>query len=280
MKIKYLALDLDGTLTNSRKQVSEKNREWIRRAQHKGVEIILASGRPLIGVKPVADALALGKTGGYILSYNGGQIVDCRTGEDLYKKTIPMECVHTICDVIHHFPVYPLCYNSHGVICENNTNEYVVREGFNNGIPVIRVNKLEEEITEPVVKFLVVGEPAVLIQASEYLKEKLSGRLNIFFSEPYFMEIVPMGIEKASALEKLLGMLGADRSSLMACGDGLNDIPMLQYAGLAIAMENAYEETRRAADFVVSSNEADGVAEAIQRFILEEQTCLRESANI
>ena len=79
-----------------------------------------------------------------------------------------------------------------------------------------------------------------------------------------------MGIEKASALAELSGILGNTREQLIACGDGLNDIPMLEYAGLAVAMGNAYEETKRVSDYVAATNEEDGVAEAIRKFILEE----------
>ena len=121
-KFKLLALDLDGTLTDSKKRISGKNREYIRKAQEKGVEIILASGRPVIGIRSIADELDLWKTGGYILAYNGGQIIDCKSGNDLVKQTIPMECVHDICEVIRHYGVFPLTYNGTGVICENDTD--------------------------------------------------------------------------------------------------------------------------------------------------------------
>ena len=267
--IRLLALDLDGTLTNSQKQVSQRNREYIRLAQDRGVRVILASGRPVLGIRAVADALDLWERGGYILAYNGGHIIDCKTGTDLVKHTIPMDLVHDICEVAHQgLGVWPLCYNGTGVICENDTDPYVLKEGYNNSIPVIRVNSLEACITEPVVKFMIVGEPDALQKAYELLKPTMLGKLNLFFSEPYFMEVTPPGIEKASALAALSQLLGTDREQLMACGDGLNDIPMLQYAGLSVAMANAYPETKDTADFIVSSNEEDGVAEAIERFIL------------
>lgn len=267
---RLLALDLDGTLTNNKKQVSHKNKEFILKAQEKGVKVVLASGRPYIGIKRVADELSLWDLGGYILAYNGGQIIDCKTQENLVKRTIPMEYVHDICDVINHYNVFPLSYNDKGVICENDSNEYVRKEGYNNSIPVIKVESLEEQIVTPVVKFMVVGDPSELMDSHLYLKELFKGKLNVFFSEPYFMEITPLGIEKASALATLSSLLGTTSKQVMACGDGLNDIPMLEYAGLAIAMGNAYDETKKIADFIVASNEDDGVAEAIQRFILEE----------
>lgn len=267
-EIKLLALDLDGTLTNSKKKVSERNKEYIRRAQENGVKVILASGRPVIGIKGVAEALNLWNTGGYILAYNGGHIIDCATGEDLVKQTISREYYHDICEVIRKYNVFPLSYNDIGVICENDIDQYVQKEASNNGITVIKVASLEKEITKPVIKFMVVGDPTELNKAYEYLKNLFEGKLNVFFSEPYFLEITPLGIEKSSALDKLSEILGYSSENMMACGDGLNDIPMLQFAGLAVAMDNAYDETKKYADYISLSNEEDGVAAAIDKFIL------------
>ena len=102
----------------------------------------------------------------------------------------------------------------------------------------------------------------------EYLKREADGQLNIFCSEPYFMEIMPLGIEKATSLKLLLSRLGSSNEELIAIGDGLNDIPMLKYAGLGIAMGNAYDEVKKISDDVTFSNEEDGVAECIEKYIL------------
>ena len=267
-KYRLLALDLDGTLTNHQKQISEKNKKYIRRAQEMGVDIILASGRPVIGIENVARALDLYHTGGYILAYNGGQIIDCKTGRALVERFIPMDYYHDICDVIHHFHAFPLTYNDVGVICEDDENIYVKKEGYNNSVPIIKVASLEAEVSKPVVKFMIVGEPSELAKVKSHLEQRYKGLLNLFFSEPYFMEVTPMGIEKASALAELTRILGIPRTSLMACGDGLNDIPMLEYAGFSVALDNAYDETKKVADYIAPSNENDGVAEAIRLFIL------------
>lgn len=271
--IRLLALDLDGTLTNSEKHVSHRNKKYIRMAQEKGVKIVLASGRPVIGIRNIADELDLWSRGGYILAYNGGHIIDCGSRSNVIKKTIPMEYVHDICSVINKYNVYPLSYDEMGVICENDTDQYVRKEGYNNSIPIMKVESLEKCIEEPVVKFMVVGCPEELNKAYKYLYKLFEGKLNVFFSEPYFMEITPLGIEKASALSCLADYMGISKEQIMACGDGLNDIPMLKFAGLAIAMENAYDKTKKVADYVVASNEDDGVAQAIQMFILEGEEC-------
>ncbi|MBQ9396511.1 MAG: HAD family phosphatase [Proteobacteria bacterium] len=272
-KYRLLALDLDGTLTNSQKKVSEKNRKYIRLAQEKGVDIILASGRPVIGIESVAKALNLYETGGYILAYNGGQIIDCKTQKPLIEHFVPSQYYHEICDIIHRFHVFPLTYNRTGVICENDEDRYVHQECYNNSVPLHKVECLEAELNGPIVKFMVVGEPEELNKAAVYFRECFKGALNVFFSEPYFMEITPPGIEKSSALAALLKLLNIPREELMACGDGLNDIPMLEYAGFSVAMANAYEETKKYADFISASNEDDGVALAIERFILQGTEC-------
>ena len=107
-----------------------------------------------------------------------------------------------------------------------------------------------------------------LATVEEKLKEYFGSQLSIYRSEPYFLEIMPKDIDKASSLERLRLLLGLEREGIAACGDGLNDISMIQYAGLGIAMANAQEAVKKVCDFVTKSNEEEGVAYAIDRFIL------------
>lgn len=268
MNYKLLALDLDGTLTNAKKEVSDVNKDAIKKAIASGVQVILASGRPVIGIQKIADVLELDKLGGYILAYNGGHIIECKSGQTVIQQTIPVEYYHDICECGRMFGVNTLTYDENGVLAESDTAPYVQKEAYNNSISITKIDKLEEALKEPVVKFMIVGEPEKLNKAYEYMKTLFEGKLSVFFSEPYFLEVTPLGIEKATSLEKLLGRLNISDSQLMACGDGLNDISMLKYAGFSVAMENAYEETKRYADYISASNEENGVAQAIQKFIL------------
>lgn len=265
---KLLALDLDGTLTDSRKEVPHENLECIAAAMDRGVKVVLASGRPVMGIRKVAEKLGLYDRGGYILAYNGGNVIDCGSGVDLLKKTIPEEFNAEICSIGTKFKVFPLTYNGAGVICEDDQSIYVKREGYNNGIPVIKVGDLRREMKAPVVKFMVVGEPEELQKAYRYLQDCFGNELSIFFSEPYFLEVTPFGTEKASALDFLCRTLHIGSDEVMACGDGLNDMPMLQFAGLAVAMGNACWEIKEMADYVTLSNEESGVAYAVKKFIL------------
>ena len=269
MNYSVIALDLDGTLLNSKKEISKRNKETIMKAAKAGAKIVLASGRPVPGIKKIAHALRLEEVGGYILAYNGGMIIDCKNGEVLRRETIPTEFYHTIVQVAHKFGVTPLTYDSEGIITDNAEHEYVKLEAKINNIPIKAVFHLNEVAAlNPPVKFLMVGDHKVLKQAEAELNEKLKGEVEVFFSEPFFLEITPKGIEKASSLENLLTRFGIDRKHLMACGDGFNDIPMMRYAGLAVAMENAQDETKEWADYIAPLNDEDGVAVAIEKFVL------------
>ena len=255
MKYKAIALDLDGTLTNSQKKVSEKNKEVISKAIEEGIKVILASGRPLFGITPVADILELEKKGGYILAYNGGNIVDCMTGELIYSRFIPQECVHDI------------TYYKDKVLSQSDEDEYVKKEAFCNGADIKKVESLEQFVDYPVAKYIIVGEHNKLLPVEKVLKEKHGNLLDIFFSEDYFLEVVPKGVAKDKSLEALLDKIGIKREELIACGDGMNDLPMIEYAGLGVAMENAYPKVKESADVIAPSNDDDGVAYIMEKYM-------------
>lgn len=266
MKYKALALDLDGTLTDSKKQLSKRNREAVMKAAECGTKIILASGRPLFGITPIAEKLELERLGGYILAYNGGNIIDCKTKELIYSDLLPGECVHDICSLARENDVYALTYYENMIVSESDTDEYVLKEAKCNDAAIRKVENLEGFVDYPVAKFLVVGEHEKLIPVQEELLKRHGDILNAFYSEDYFLEVVPKTVAKDKALEALLKQIGLQREELAACGDGMNDIPMIQYAGMGIAMDNAYPQVKEYADYIAPSNDEDGVAEVIAKF--------------
>ena len=269
MEYTVLALDLDGTLTNTQKEVTPYTKEVIWKAIDQGVTVVLASGRPTKGVEPVAKELELEKRGGFILSYNGGQIVNCKTKEVVSAKLLPEEYYSVITEAAHKYQVEPLSYDAVGVLAETKDNPYIQKESQINKIPIHVVDNVAEAIEEPVTKMMIVGDHEKLLPVHAYLHANYEGHFEAFFSEGFFLEITPCGIEKASALETLLQHLGTTREHLMACGDGFNDIPMLEYAGFAVAMENAVEEAKEHAAYITGSNDEDGVAKAVEQFILK-----------
>jgi Cof subfamily protein (haloacid dehalogenase superfamily) len=268
MPYTVLALDLDGTLTDSEKKVSDSSKKTIHEAIAKGVSIVLASGRPLLGVEPIARELDLFKLGGYMLSYNGARIISCKTGEIIWERDIALSEIQKTIDFANKENLAFLSYDKQGVITDSPDDPYVKMEAYNNSIPIKYVQNMKEAVLSPQPKVMIVGKPASLALAQPKLQALLGETVLVSFSEPCFMEITASGVHKASSLSVLLKLLGKDRSELMVIGDGLNDIPMFDLAGFAVAMENSQAETKLHAHAHTASNDNDGVAQAIKTYIL------------
>lgn len=268
MDYQMLVLDLDGTLTNSKKEVTEPTREALLQIQEEGKKVVLASGRPINGIAPLAEKLELARFGGYMLSFNGARITQCSTGEIIYNKTIPQNTIRPIFETVRSFPgVDILSYDADTILSGIKVNEYTEKESFINKMEIRPIDDLVSYLTFPVNKLLVAGEPEVLDQIIPVLKKQFHKQLNIYKSEPFFLEIMPQNIDKAHSLQKLLSSLGLTAESMICCGDGFNDISMIEYAGLGVAMENAQEIVKETADFITKSNDEDGILYVIEKFL-------------
>jgi Cof subfamily protein (haloacid dehalogenase superfamily) len=268
MSYSVLALDLDGTLTDSKKHVTEASREAVHKAIAQGVTIVLASGRPLLGVEPIARELDLFNLGGYMLAFNGAKILSCKTGKVVWEKAVRLEEIYKTIDFAKKQDLAFLCYDNEGIITDYPDDPYVQKEAFNNSIPIRYVADMRQEILSPQSKVMVVGKPELLAREQPKLQGLLGSEALVTFSEPYFMEITAPGVHKAGSLEVLLSLLGKTRLDLMVIGDGLNDIPMFDLASLAVAMENSHSEAKKHAHVHTASNDQDGVAQAIKTYIL------------
>lgn len=263
-----LALDLDGTLTDSQKKITQKTKQTLFKAMDRGVKLILASGRPVIGITALARELELYDRGGFIMAFNGGEIIDCAKNSAVSRKTVPMQCIPEICAAARKIGCVPLTYTKTEIVAEDDRDEYVLKEKFCVNAPVKRVDDLSAFVDYETPKFLIVGPHERLVVAEKSLKEAFPELLNIFYSESYFLEVCPTGVSKSDGLAELCRYMGIERAELMACGDGMNDIPMLDYAGFSVAMANSCAQVLRRADYVTLSNDEDGVAAAVERFIL------------
>ena len=269
MEYKLLALDLDGTLTNSKKQITPHTLETLIRAQQeKGLKIILASGRPTYGVAPLANALQLDKFGGFILAYNGGEIINWRTHEIMYKNLLDHDVLPYLYECAKKNDFAIVTYENEYVLTEKPDDEYVLKEALLNVMKIKKVDNFLEAVRHPIAKCLIVGEPTHLAILEKDMQEQLKDRMGVFRSEPYFLELVPKGIDKARSLSVLLEELELKREELMAAGDGFNDLSMVSFAGMGVAMANAQDVVKENADFITLSNDEDGVAYAVEKFIL------------
>ena len=268
MPYKLLVLDLDGTLTNNRKEITAHTLATLLKAQEKGLKIVLASGRPTYGVAPLANKLQMDKYEGYILSYNGGEIIDWKTGELMYKNLLNNEVLPYLyqCAKDNDFAI--VTYDGEFVLTENPEDEYVKKEAHLNAMKIKKVDNFLEAIRHPIAKCLIVGEQNRLAQLEKEMHEHLKDEMGVFRSEPYFLELVPKGIDKAKSLSVLLDETGMTKEEMIAVGDGFNDLSMIKYAGLGVAMANAQEVVKENADFITLSNEEDGVAHVVDKYIL------------
>lgn len=261
-----IALDLDGTLTNHDKVVTPRTRQALLKAQEQGAIIILASGRPTYGIVPVAECLELEKRGGYILSYNGGNIVNAKTGEKLFSQFLPDAVIPILYKYAREHRYALLGYAGNEIITEMPDDPYVKEESRINKMNIRKVDNLLDALEPHPTKLLMTGDPTDMLKAEEKLVEILGEKMDIFRSAPFFLELVPKGIDKAQSLLRLLSKINLTPADLMAFGDGYNDLSMLKLAGVGVAMANAAPEVRADADYVTLSNEEDGVAEALLHF--------------
>lgn len=268
-KIRLIAIDLDGTLVRSDQTISDHTIHTAIAAQRNGVKIAIVSGRPTFGASPAAEALRLADYGGYLISYNGAEIYNCATGQMTFSNTLDEAVKPIIYRAAQDNALAVMTYIGREVVTEtvNANNEYIRYSSMRNKMPVRPVNDFLIEAAKPIVKCIIVGEPEKLVSIEPTLNATLHGRADAYRSEPFFLEIVPHGIDKAQGLSRLLTATGITPEEVMALGDGFNDLPMIEYAGLGVAMGNAQDAVKAKADYITLSNNDEGVAAAIERFI-------------
>ena len=267
MDYKLIVLDIDGTLTNSKKEITPATKEALIRIQEQGVYVAIASGRPTPGTRKVAEELELERFGNYVLSFNGGRVLNYKTKEVALDKTISAEMAGILCEEAIQHGVGILTYDNEFALAGTEVDKYMELEARINSIEMKQVGHFKDSVDFPVNKCLMTGEPEHLVELEKELKEKYAGKLNIFRSEPFFLELMPKGIDKASVLKNFLPFLGITRDEVICCGDGYNDKTMIEFAGLGVAMANAREEVLAVADYVTASNDEDGIVQVIEKYI-------------
>lgn len=264
-----LAVDLDGTTLRNDKSLSPRTVAVLVGAQQRGMRLIIASGRPPQGIAHVAEALQLARYGGYVLAYNGGQLwkPEPLDWQLIDSHILPLEAREIAYEMGKEAGMELLTYHDGTLISEDICNPYVAGSLRANRLRPNQVaHFLEATAALPLAKCMVVGEPTILEPLERPVAMRLLNIATVFRSEPYFMEIVPRGIDKGRGLERLLSEMGETPDHLIACGDAPNDIPMLCYAALGVAMGNAQPAVKAAADTICGTNEEDGVAQIAEQY--------------
>ena len=271
MKYKLLVLDVDGTLLNDEREISKRTLAALLKVQQMGVRIVLASGRPTYGLMPLAKTLELGNYGGFVLSYNGCQIIKAQNGEILFERRINPEMLPYLEKKARKNGFAIFTYHDDTLITDSPDNEYIKNQALLNNLKIIREDEFSTAIDfAPCKCMLVSDKEKALIGLEQHWEKRLAGTLDAFRSEPYFLEVVPCGVNKANTLGALLEHLGVTREEVIAVGDGVCDVTMLQLAGMGVAMGHSQDSVKVCADYVTASNEEDGVALAVEKLILAE----------
>lgn len=271
MKYKLLVLDVDGTLLNSEGVLSKRTIMTLRKVQQTGIHIVLASGRPTYGILSIARQLDFATYGGYIISYNGAQIIDARDGRILFEKRVNPEMLPFIERKAAQYGFDLFTYDEDYIISTSDTNSHILREAEVNGMKVRKTENFSIEIDFCPAKCMLVNDnPEAIAELEEKWRKRLYGELDVLLSETYFLEVVAPNVNKANTLGVLMEMLGVKTEEVIAIGDGVCDVGMIQQAALGIAMGNAVDSVKRCADAVTLTNDMDGVAVALEKAILSD----------
>ncbi len=277
MDIKLIIMDVDGTLTNSKKVVTKKTKDALMDAQRKGIRLVLASGRPTSGLLDLAKELEMEKYNGYLVSYNGSCAIECKTNTIIFNQAMSVEECKAVLEHVKSFDIIPMIdkgeymyvnnvYNN--IITLNNKPFNVVEyESRGGNFLLCEKEDLSAFVDFEINKILTAATPEYLQANYEKIAEPFKDTLHCVFTSPFFFEFTAKGIDKAKALDTIFKPQGVLPEHMIAFGDGQNDISMLQYAKYGVAMENANQEVKDHCCFVTKSNDEDGIAFALEKYI-------------
>lgn len=268
MKYKLLVLDIDGTLTNDQKEITPRTRNALLKVQQMGIQIVLASGRPTQGIVPIANALELHHYGGYIMAFNGGRIENCKTGEIIFRKKLDLQLLPYLYKEGKRNNFSILSYDKDSILSEKEDDQYAIMEAAINNMPIRKVDNLLEAVDYEPYKFMYGGDPEHILETELRFQKHLAGVMDVYRSEPFYLELVPQHVNKGNSLHILLDKLGIKPEEIIVIGDGFADLTMMEVAGKGIAMANAQESVKLCADDVTASNNEDGVALAVEKEII------------
>ncbi|MDR1094804.1 MAG: Cof-type HAD-IIB family hydrolase [Spirochaetaceae bacterium] len=267
-KFRLVALDLDDTLLRSDLTISFRARNAIRRAMQEGVSVVLASGRVPQALDSFAKVLGLHKKDGYLICGNGTIITESRTGKIVYETWVPANAALVAFDLADA-EGFPVQLYDDDVMYISRRNEYTSYDEKLTGLRQVVVSNFRSMVEAGAHKLIVPGDPMILKPLEDIIRTYLGTDISLFTSKPYFLEILPPNVDKGSALAFIAEKLEVPREEVFAIGDSMNDEAMLRWAGCGVAMVNSDPRIKSVASLITEhSNDDDGVAEVIERFVL------------
>jgi Cof subfamily protein (haloacid dehalogenase superfamily) len=268
--IKLLVIDIDGTLMMRAGEISAEDRVALTEARKKGILISLCSGRAIQTGRLVADNLGLD---GYHMFFDGGLVANPQTGEHVYMRTIPDNLVRQAVDFAHSNNLIIDLWSATAYFAEKENWVTDIRRDYFGVVPrLIDFDKLPRN--EGIIKATLVVRSAEEKSSARRFRDQFSGSLTLSstvtpaFPDVDFINVLSPGVSKKTALEALLRHINITLDQVMAIGDGINDMPVIASVGIGVAMGNAPNEVKAAADYVTLDADHNGVAEAIKKFLL------------
>lgn len=265
--IRLLALDLDDTLLSEELTISSLNREAVEAAEEAGVTVILASGRTLFSMREYGRQLGMWGREGFMIANNGATVLSTRDGTTILEKPLEPAVAMEAWEIAQQFGL-TMQYYGDGDIFTSGPNPYTEKDCSLTGQRWHLVDPFASSLTIPRTKFVIPGDPSILLRAESEMKRRLGDRANIFISKPYFLEVLRKDADKGTALAYVADALALSAAQTMAVGDSMNDFGMISWAGIGVAVANAQPQIRNAANLVTErTHQESAVAEAIERCI-------------
>ena len=265
--IKLIAIDVDGTLLNSKHELSLENKKSIQWAEENGITIALASGRPLNGLFDVFKQLELDASKHYLIGFNGAVVAKASDYSVIFERTIELDLAKSILRHVSQFPLTPILSRKTELIVQDENGYNVHGEANANQMSLVVVDDLANYIDYQPNKILISGEPTLIDQYREAIQAPFIGLVDFVKSAPFYLEIIVKDTNKGSSLDYLAQSLSLTKNAVMAIGDNYNDLSMIEYAECGVAMGQADDFIKSKAQFISLSNDENGVAYAIQNVI-------------
>lgn len=263
--VKLVAVDIDGTLFNNRHEITPRVAQAIQRARAQGVLIVPATGRSPGSTQAIMARMGITGPGVYLQ----GLLALDADGKVYHEQLMAAQTVRQVVAFAKERGLTPLIYSGSRIVVGALTYHANLLTPYGEPAPEVLVGPMESAPDRlPIHKMLLLDEPERITKARPELARVLDGQASITQALGIAVEILPHGASKGAGLMKLLDALGIPPEDTMAIGDGENDIEMLRMAGLGVAMGNSPDSVKAAADAVVATNDEDGVADALERFVL------------
>ena len=273
MEKRMLFMDLDGTLLDDHEQITPGNRQALERALEWGHGVIITTGRPLKSALIQAQKLGLDKPGCYTIAYNGAVIYDWEKQAQIFGRTLDIPTVLDIFDYVNPQGMHLQTYDTWDVLVEPKGDDAIVRKYCNRILMDFRViQDVHTDLVEEPVKVLIIEteDREKILQLQANLEDRFAGKVDTFFSNPTYLEVVPKGMNKGEAVKMLCRMLNVPIENAVSVGDAANDLSMIQAAGIGVAMANGTDEVKAVANYItICDNNHDGIAEVVERFFFE-----------